>query len=68
MLDQKDYATHNEPIEDNDIVQLGDLVVDKVGFKDVESAFMTITLKRCLEQRPIDVTTLIENVRKLSKE
>ena len=29
---------------------------------------MTITLKRCLEQRPIDVTTLIENVRKLSKE
>ena len=60
MLDQKDYATHNEPIEDNDIVQLGDLVVDKVGFKDVESAF--VTLKQVSEQRPINVTPLIQSI------
>ena len=60
MLDQKDYATHNEPIEDNDTVQLGDLVVDKVGFKDVESAF--VTLKQVSEQRPINVTPLIQSI------
>ena len=60
MLDQKDYATHNEPIEDNDNVQLGDLVVDKVGFKDVESAF--VTLKQVSEQRPINVTPLIQSI------
>jgi hypothetical protein len=45
MLDERDDATNNEPIERVDKVQIGDMVVDRVGFKDVESALATLTKK-----------------------
>ena len=32
----------NEPIEEVDNVRIGDVMVDKVGFKDVESALTTL--------------------------
>ena len=32
MLDEKDDSTDNEPIEEVDIMQIGDVVVDIVGF------------------------------------
>ena len=38
MLDEIDDATDNEHVEEDDNVQIGVVVVDKVGFKDVESA------------------------------
>ena len=46
----EEVATNTEPIEEVDNVQISDAVVDKVGFKDVESAL--VTLKQFLEQRP----------------
>ena len=52
MLDERDNSTDNEPIEEVDNVQIGDVVVDRVGFKDVESAF--VILKHFLEQRPFE--------------
>lgn len=42
MLDEIDDAANNEPIEEVDNVQLGDMVVDRVGFKDVEIALLTL--------------------------
>ena len=39
MLDER-HAVDNEPIEEADNVQIGDVVVDKVGFKDVEIALV----------------------------
>ena len=38
VLDEIDDAIDNEHVEEVDHVQIGDVVVDKVGFKDVESA------------------------------
>ena len=32
MLDKRDDAIDNEPIEEVDNVQIGDMVVDRVGF------------------------------------
>jgi hypothetical protein len=40
--------------------------LDGVGFKDVESAL--VTLRQFLEQRPIDVTPFIHSIRTLQKE
>ena len=37
MLDERNGAVDNEPIEEADNVQIGDVLVDKVGFKDVET-------------------------------
>ena len=41
MLDERDDATDNEPIEEVGNVQIGDVVVDKVAFKDARSALVT---------------------------
>ena len=38
MLDERGDAADNEPIEEVDNVQISDVLVDRVGFKDVESA------------------------------
>ena len=53
-------------IEEVDDVQIGDDVVDRVGFKDVQSA--RATLNRILEQRPTDVTPLMHSIQTLQKE
>jgi hypothetical protein len=37
MLDKRDDATDNEPIEEVDNVQNGDVVVNTVGFKEAGS-------------------------------
>ena len=63
MLDDKDNATNNEPIEEVDIVQIDDVVVDKVRVKDVKNTLMT--LKQFLEQRHLDVTPLIQSIQTL---
>jgi hypothetical protein len=36
MLDERDDAADNELIEEANNVQIGNVVVDRVGFKDVE--------------------------------
>ena len=41
MLDERDDAADNEPIEEVDNVQIGDVVVDRVRYKDVESTLVT---------------------------
>lgn len=41
MLNERDDAVDNEPIQEVDNVQIGD-VVDRVRLKDVESALMTL--------------------------
>ena len=41
MLDERDNVTDNEAIKEVDNVQIGDAVVDRVGYKDVESASVT---------------------------
>ena len=41
---KKDDATHNEPIEEAHNVQIGDVVVNKVGFEDVQSAIVTLKI------------------------
>ena len=38
MLDERGDATNNEPIEEVDNVQISDVVVDRVGSRDTESA------------------------------
>jgi hypothetical protein len=48
-----------------DNVQISNKVVDSVGFKDAKSAL--VTLKECLEQRPIDVTPFVQSIRTLQK-
>ena len=40
MLDERDDAIDNEHVEEAVNVQIGDVVVDRVGFKDVESALV----------------------------
>jgi hypothetical protein len=52
MLDERDDVTDNEPIEEVDNAQIGDVVVDRVGVKDVESAL--VILKHFVEQRPFE--------------
>jgi hypothetical protein len=47
----------NELIGVVDNVQIGDVLEDRVGFKDVESASMTFI--QFFEQNPIDVTPFI---------
>jgi hypothetical protein len=42
MLDERDDAIDNDPIEEVDNMQIGNMMVDKVGFKDVESALVTL--------------------------
>jgi hypothetical protein len=42
MLDERDDAANNEPIEEVDNVQIGEVVIDKVRYKDVESALVTL--------------------------
>ena len=56
-LDERDDAPNNEPIEEVDNMQIGVVVVDRLGFQDVESALLT--LKQFLEHRPTGVTPLI---------
>ena len=56
MLDESDDAIDNEPIEEIDNVQIGD-TIDRVGFKDVESAL--VTLRQVLDRRPTNVTPII---------
>ena len=41
MLDERDVVVDDESIEEVDSVQIGDVVVNKVGFKDIESALVT---------------------------
>ena len=53
MLDERDDAINNECIKKIGNVQIGDVVIDRVGFKDAKSALVT------LKQRLIDVTPLI---------
>ena len=48
-----------------DNVQISDVVIDRVGFKDVESAL--VTLKQFLEQRPSDVTPFYHNMSKRTR-
>lgn len=38
MLDERDNAIDNEPIEEAGSVQIGDVLVGRVTVKDVESA------------------------------
>ena len=46
-----------KPIDEVDNVQIGDVMVNRVGFKDVESAL--VTLKSSVKQRSIDVPPLL---------
>ena len=61
-----DDATDNEPIKKANNMQISDVMVDGVEFKDTKSAL--VTLKQFLEQRPIDVTSLIQSICTLQKE
>ena len=38
MIDERHYATDNEPMKEVDNVQIGDVVVNKVGLKDAKNA------------------------------
>ena len=66
MLDEIDDVVDNAPIEDARNVQISDVEIDGVGFKDANSAL--VTLKQFLEQKHIDVTLLIHSNRTLKKE
>jgi len=66
ILDEKNNAIVNETIEKANNVKINDVMVDRIGFKDAESAL--VTLKQFLEQRPIDVTSLIQSIKTLQKE
>ena len=66
MLDGGGDAAVNELIEEVDNVQINDVMVDRVGFRDVESALMT--LRQILEQRHTDVTPFIRSIWTLQKE
>ena len=57
LLDIIGDAIDNEPIEEANNVQIGDVPEEKVRFKDLESVLET--LKQILEQKPIYVTPLI---------
>ena len=56
MLNEGDVVANNEPIEEVDNVQIVDMVVNRVGFKDVESSL--VTLEIISQQIPDDVTPL----------
>ena len=45
ILDERDDATDNEPMQEVDNVQIGDVLVDIVGFKDAKSAILTLETK-----------------------
>ena len=60
MIDERHYATDNEPMKKVDNVQIGDVVVNKVGLKDAKNAL--VTLKQFWEQRPTDVAPLIHSI------
>jgi hypothetical protein len=62
MLDEKDDATDNEPIEEANNMQPGDVVVDRLGFGDAESALVT------LKQKPTNVIPFIHSVQTLQNE
>lgn len=49
VLHERDDAADNEPIEEVDDMRIGDVVVDRVGFKDVGSA--QVTLKQFQKQK-----------------
>ena len=57
MLDEGDDASDNELIERVDNVQISDVMVDRIGFKDAEN--IVVTLKKLLEQRHTNVTPFI---------
>jgi hypothetical protein len=42
MFDVGGDATDKEPIEEVDNVQISDVMVDRVGFKDVESTLVSL--------------------------
>lgn len=60
MFDERNDATDNEPTKEIDNVQISDVLVNKVRFKDVENAL--VTFKQNLEQRPTNVTPLIQRI------
>jgi hypothetical protein len=41
----------DQPTDEDDNVQIGELVVDRVGFKDIENAL--VTMNQYLEQKPV---------------
>lgn len=62
----KRYATDNESIEEVDNVQINDVVVDMVGFKNVESAL--VIFKQFFWTKTIDVAPLIQSIQTIKKE
>ena len=60
MLDGGGDAGDNEPIEEVDNVQINDVLVDRVGFKDAKSP--SVTFKQILKQRTTDVTPSIQSI------
>jgi hypothetical protein len=42
VFSEKDDAVDNEDVEEVDDVQIGGVVVDRVGFKDAKSALSTL--------------------------
>jgi hypothetical protein len=56
MLNEGDVVANNEPIEETSNVQIVDVVVNRVGFKDVECSL--VTLEKFMQQIPNDVTPL----------
>ena len=66
MLDEEMMHLIMNSLKEVDNVQIGDVMVDRVGFKNVESALMT--LKQILEQRHTNSTPLIHSIRILRQE
>ena len=48
MFVERNLATNNDPIEEVDNVQIGDVVVDRVGFKDIETLKCKMTIIFCV--------------------
>ena len=42
MLDERNDVVENETIDEDDNVQIGDVVVDRLGFKDAKGALTTL--------------------------
>lgn len=57
IFNGRNDAIDNQFIKEAKIVQIGEVVVDELSFKDAKSAL--VALKQFLEQRPLDVTSLI---------
>jgi hypothetical protein len=55
MLDERDDAADNDHIEEVDNVQIGDIMMDRVGLQNARSAL--VTLKQFLKSRSTDVNT-----------